>query len=47
MWKLSQTPPSIRRHAPLMGEHNRQIFGDLLGMAEDEISRLEEEQVLW
>lgn len=47
MWNLSQTPPSIRRHAPLIGEHNRQIFGGLLGIAEEEISRLEEEQVLW
>ena len=47
MWNLSRTPPSIRRHAPLMGEHNRQIFGGLLGMDEAEIARLEEEQVLW
>ena len=47
MWNLSRTPPSIRRHAPLMGEHNRQIFGGLLGMSDEDISRLEEEQVLW
>ena len=47
MWNLSQTPPSIRRHAPLMGEHNRQIFGGLLGISEEDISRLEQEQVLW
>ena len=47
MWNLSRTPPSIRRHAPLLGEHNRQIFGGLLGMATEEITRLEEDQVLW
>ena len=47
MWNLNRTPPSIRRHAPLMGEHNRQIFGGLLGMDDEEISRLEEDQVLW
>ena len=47
MWNLSRTPPSIRRHAPLLGEHNRQIFGGLLGMGDEEIARLEEEQVLW
>ena len=47
MWNLSRTPPSIRRHAPLLGEHNNQIFGGLLGMEDEEITRLEEEQVLW
>jgi len=47
MWNLEKTPPSIRRHAPLLGEHNRQIFGGLLGMEKAEVLRLEEEQVLW
>ncbi len=47
MWNLDKTPPAIRRHAPLLGEHNQQIFGGLLGMATEEITRLEEEQVLW
>jgi crotonobetainyl-CoA:carnitine CoA-transferase CaiB-like acyl-CoA transferase len=47
MWNLERTPPSIHRHAPLLGEHNQQIFGGLLGMAEEEITRLEEDQILW
>ena len=47
MWNLEQTPPSIRRHAPLLGEHNQQVFGGLLGMQKEDIARLEEEQVLW
>ena len=47
MWNLERTPPSIHRHAPLLGEHNQKIFGGLLGMAEGEITRLEEDQVLW
>ena len=47
MWNLDKTPPSIQRHAPLLGEHNQQIFGGLLGMATEEITRLEEDQVLW
>ena len=47
MWNLDRTPPSIRRHAPLLGEHNQQIFGDLLGIDKEEITRLEEQEVLW
>ena len=47
MWQLSDTPPRIQRHAPLLGEHNREVFCGLLGMEEAELSRLEVEQVIW
>ena len=47
MWQLSRTPPRIRRHAPLLGEHNREVFRGLLGLEEDEIERLEAAQVIW
>jgi benzylsuccinate CoA-transferase BbsF subunit len=46
-WKLSETPASIRRHAPLLGEHNHEIFERRLGMSQEEIARLEEEQVIY
>jgi benzylsuccinate CoA-transferase BbsF subunit len=47
MWKLSRTPPAIRGHAPLLGEHNQRVFGALLGIPEAEIKRLEKARVLW
>ena len=47
MWQLSLTPPRIRRHAPLLGEHNSEVFCGLLGLQEAEVSRLQEEQVIW
>ncbi len=47
MWKLSRTPPAIRGHAPLLGEHNQQVLGGILGMSHEEVKRLEEAQVLW
>ncbi len=47
MWKLSRTPPAIRGHAPLLGQHNQQVFGGMLGLSPEEIKRLEEAQVLW
>jgi crotonobetainyl-CoA:carnitine CoA-transferase CaiB-like acyl-CoA transferase len=46
-WKLSETPASIRRHSPLLGEHNHEIFGRRLGMSPEEMTRLEEEQVIY
>jgi crotonobetainyl-CoA:carnitine CoA-transferase CaiB-like acyl-CoA transferase len=47
MWKLSTTPPAIGRHAPLLGEHNQEVFCGILGMSEEEVQRLEASQVIW
>ena len=47
MWKLSTTPAAIRRHAPLLGEHNRHVFSGILGMDEGEVASLEDAQVIW
>jgi benzylsuccinate CoA-transferase BbsF subunit len=46
-WKLSETPGGIHRHAPLLGEHNYEIFEKRLGMSREEIDRLQEEQVIY
>lgn len=39
-WKLSQTPVTPRGPAPLLGEHNDDVFGRLLGLSKEEIARL-------
>jgi len=44
-WKMSQAPQPEER-APLMGEHNRYVLGELLGLSEQEIIELEKEAVI-
>ena len=38
-------PTGVRWHAPRLGEHNAEIFGDLLGMQPSEIAALHDEGV--
>ena len=47
MWGLSKTPSAVRRHAPLLGEHNRRILCDTLGLSAAELADLEERQVVY
>jgi crotonobetainyl-CoA:carnitine CoA-transferase CaiB-like acyl-CoA transferase len=37
---MNQTPPSIRRGAPALGEHTAEILGKLLEMKPEKISQL-------
>jgi len=46
-WKFSTTPAQVVRHAPLLGEHNQFVFGQLLGISEEEIAGLIDEQVVY
>ena len=39
-WRLVEARPEPRRHAPLFGEHNREILCGLLGLAESELDAL-------
>lgn len=43
---LSATPARIVRPGPRLGEHNRYILGELLGLGEEEIGRLGAEGIL-
>lgn len=37
--KLSATPGVLRRPAPILGQDNEYVYGDLLGMTEDEMNQ--------
>ena len=45
-YKLSETPWELRRRAPLMGEHNEEIYCGLLGYAPHDVVRWQEEGIL-
>ena len=45
-WKLSKTPAVPGMAAPLMGEHNHMILGDLLGKSAEEMADLEEAGII-
>ena len=44
-WQMSRTPGRLRLPAPCFGEHNRYVFGELLGMSDEEVWRLADEGV--
>ncbi|MBE0481715.1 MAG: CoA transferase [Dehalococcoidia bacterium] len=46
-FKLSETPGDVRRPAPMLGEHNSYVFGELLGRGAEEIAALVEEKVIY
>ena len=46
-WRLSETPAKIVGAAPLLGEHNEEIFSSLLGMSREEIQRLTDAEIIY
>ena len=46
-FKLSDTPCEVRRHAPLLGQDNDYVFGELLQLTKEEIEQLVEAEVIY
>ena len=45
-WKMSRTPGEVRWPSPTLGQHNREIFGGLVGLTGAEIDALQTEGVI-
>ena len=45
-FKLTATPHQPRNPAPLLGQHNEKIYGEMLGISKKEINRLKKEGIL-
>ena len=46
-WKLSKTPAKIKKCSPLLGEHNEEVFGGILGMSNDAIKSMIDEEIIY
>lgn len=46
-WRLDGTPGQLRRPAPLLGQHNGEVLGGLLGLSPDEIADLERREIVF
>ena len=46
-WIMSGNPTEIHHRSPLFGEHNNYVFRELLAMTDEEITRLEEQKVIY
>lgn len=44
-WQMSETPAHVRLPAPSFAEHNDYVFGELLGLTEEQIAQLEADGV--
>ena len=44
--RFSRTPGAIRDGAPRLGEHNADVYGELLGLSADDLRALERDGVI-
>jgi crotonobetainyl-CoA:carnitine CoA-transferase CaiB-like acyl-CoA transferase len=45
-WRMSGTPTEVWRAAPVMGQDNDYVFGELLGFSSDQIADLVTREVI-
>lgn len=46
-WKLSETPATIHKPGPCLGEDNEEVFGTLLGYSREDIQQMQDAHVLY
>ena len=46
-YQMSASPPRVQRPAPLLAQHNQEVFCDLLGYSAEEYRRLRESGAVW
>jgi CoA:oxalate CoA-transferase len=44
--KFSKTPAGIKNPPPALGEHNTEVYGEILGLDENEVAHLKEKRVI-
>jgi crotonobetainyl-CoA:carnitine CoA-transferase CaiB-like acyl-CoA transferase len=46
-YKMTGSPPQVRRPAPMLGQHNEEVLRDVLGYSENECAELRRSGALW
>ena len=46
-WQFSDPIPNIHHSAPLVGQHNHYVYGELLGFSKEKIKELMEKKVIY